>query len=208
MRNVILLLALLLSTCVAAWAEAWRYEDKQGNKIVVEHPGVPSDPALAKEFAGRFFPKVEPLLDPEGIVDYGTTVTTGLKTPRYQSMSAQGLIVYKNRAGEMMGAHPTKVFDSLTWDLKRRQPVPLKAVIHPARMQSLFALIKKYAEFEDAVDPSWGLNYYLRKDGVVFYQPDAPHVAFGLEFLVPYRDLRPLAAPGSPLLDPAVSGRR
>jgi hypothetical protein len=207
MRNPILLLALLLTTCVTAWAEAWRYEDKQGNKIVVEHPGLPADPVLAKAFSATFFPEVEPLLDPEGLVDYEKTVSAGLKTERYQSLWAEGLIVYKNRHGEMMGAHPTKVFETLTWDLKRRQPVPLKALIQPAKLASLYALLKKRAESEDAVDPSWGLNYYLRKDGVVFYQPDAPHVAFGLEFVVPYRELRALAAPGSPLLDPAVSGK-
>lgn len=207
MRNAVLILALVLTTCVLTWAQPWRYEDKQGNKIVVEHPGIPGPPAFARAFEDRFIPKVDELLDPESVLDYETTVKSGLKTARYHSLAAQGLIVYRDHKGDVLGAHPTKVFQVLTWDLKRQEPVSLKALIHPGKTRQLFALLRKYAEFPDAIDPNWGLEFYLRTDGVAFYQPQAPFAAFGLEFLVPYRELKPLAAPGSPLLDAAVTGK-
>ena len=202
----LLSLMVLLCLCCNAVAETYRWSDGRGDKASVVYPGVPKNPALAKAFKARFFPNPERLHDPDYLVEWETTVEVGRLTPRYYSAVSRGLTLYKDSKGQMVGAHPGKIMDTLTWDLRKNQEVTLERLIDPAQYSKLARLIGDHAEVREAFNVQAHYGFYLRKDGVAFYDPDAPHVSFGVESVVPYAELLPLAAPHSPLLDGGVSG--
>lgn len=189
-----------------ALAETFRWSDAQGDRASVVHPGVPKEPALAKAFKARFFPTPDRLRDPDYLIEWETTVEVGRLTPHYYSAVSRGLSLYKDSKGQMVGAHPAKIMDTLTWDLRKKQEVTLEQLIDKAQFSKLARLIGDHAETREAFNLQAHYGFYLRKDGVAFYDPDAPHVAFGVESVVPYAELLPLAAPHSPLLDPSVAG--
>ncbi|MBX3169634.1 MAG: hypothetical protein KF760_19685 [Candidatus Eremiobacteraeota bacterium] len=199
-------LTLLLCLSWAAVAETYRWSDRRGDKASVTHPGVPKNPALAKAFKARFFPNPERLHDPDFLVDWETTVVVGRSTPHYYSAVSRGLTLYKNSKGEVIGAHPGKIMETLTWDLRKNKEVTLEQLIERAQFSKLARLIGDHAEAREAFSAQARYGFYLRKDGVAFYDPDAPHVSFGIESVVPYAELLPLAAPHSLLLDSGVTG--
>ena len=205
MRRLLGLILLLCFSWVAT-AETYRWSDGQGDKAIVNHPGVPKNPALARAFKARFFPKPERLHDPDFLVEWETTVEIGRITPHYYSAVSRGLTLYKDSKGQMIGAHPGKILDTLTWDLRKNQEVTLAQLIDRGQYSKLARLIGDHAEVREAFSPQARYGFYLRKDGVAFFDPDAPHVAFGVESVVPYAELLPLAAPHSLLLDPGVTG--
>ncbi|MFN8611426.1 MAG: hypothetical protein U0931_28025 [Vulcanimicrobiota bacterium] len=206
MRKLTCMLLLVVVPMVAALAETYRWSDGRGDQALVTHPGVPKSPALAKAFKARFFPTPERLHDPDFLVEWETTVELGRLTPRYYSAVSRGLTLYKDSKGQVVGAHPAKIMDTLTWDLRKNQEVTLERLIDKAQYTKLARLIGDHAEAREAFNPQAHYEFYLRKNGVAFFDPDAPHVAFGIESVVPYAELLPLAAPHSPLLDSAVSG--
>lgn len=202
------LLGLLVLLCVswAAGAETYHWSDHQGDKASVTHPGLPKNPALARAFKARFFPALERLQDPDFLVEWETTVEVGRTTPHYYSAVSRGLTLYKDTKGNLIGAHPGKIMDTLTWDLRKNQEVTLEQLIDRTQLSKLARLIGDHAEEREGFNPQAHYGFYLRKDGVAFYDPDAPHVSFGIESVVPYAELLPLAAPHSLLLDSGVSG--
>jgi hypothetical protein len=203
---------LLLGLIVLLWlpwvgaAETYKWSDGQGDRAVVTHPGVPKEPNLARAFKARFFPKPERLRDPDFMVDWDTTVEVGRSTPLFFSAVSRGLTLYKDSKGQVVGAHPGKIMETLTWDVRKKQEVTLEQLIDRAQFSKLARLIGDHAETREAFSPQARYGFYLRKDGVAFYDPDAPHVSFGIESVVPYAELLPLAAPHSPLLEAGVSG--
>ena len=205
MRRLLGLILLLCLTLGAA-AETYRWSDSQGDRASVNNPGVPKNPALARAFKARFFPKPERLQDPDFLVEWETKVEVGRATPHYYSAVSRGLTLYKDSKGQMIGAHPGKILDTLTWDLRKNQEVTLEQLIDRAQFSKLARLVGDHAEAREAFSAQAHYGFYLRKDGVAFYDPDAPHVAFGVESIVPYAELLPLAAPHSALLDSGVSG--
>lgn len=205
MRKLICLLLLLIPVA-AALAETFRWNDGRGDKAVVNHPGVPKDPALAKAFKARFFPPPSRLHDPDFLIEWETTVEVGRVTPRFYSAVSRGLTIYKDSKGQVVGAHPAKIMDTLTWDMRKNQEVTLEHLIDKAQFSKLARLIGDHAESREAFNAQAHYDFYLRKNGVAFYDSDAPHVSFGIESVVPYAELLPLAAPHSPLLDSSVSG--
>lgn len=205
MRKLIGLVLLLLIS-VGATAETYRWSDARGDKASVSHPGVPKDPALAKAFKARFFPTPDRLQDPDYLIEWETTVELGRVTPRYYSAVSRGLSLYKDSKGQVVGAHPAKIMDTITWDSRKKQEVTLEQLIDKAQFSKLARLIGDHAEVREAFNAQAHYGFYLRKDGVAFYDPDAPHAAFGVESVVPYAELLPLAAPHSPLLEATVSG--
>jgi hypothetical protein len=201
--GLILLLGLLVA---AVPAETWRYSDWRGNRATVKHPGIPKDPALARAFKARFFPPKGRLRDPDFLVEWETTVEVGSAGPHYFSAVSRGLTLYKDSKGQMVGAHPGKIMETLTWDLRKKQEVSLEQLVAKDQWSKLARLVGDHAEVREAFAPAAKFGFYLRKDGVAFYDPDAPHVAFGVESVVPFAELVPLAAPHSPLLDASLSG--
>lgn len=199
-------LLLLLCLCGAAAAETYRWSDQRGDKASVGHPGVPRNPALAKAFKARFFPNPERLHDPDFLVEWETTVEVGRSTPHYYSAVSRGLTLYKDSKGQIIGAHPGKIMDTLTWDLRKKKEVTLEQMIDRGQFTKLARLVGDHAEVRDSFSAQARYGFYLRKNGVAFYDPDAPHVAFGIESVVPYAELLPLAAPHSLLLDSGVTG--
>ncbi len=199
-------LMLLLCLCWTAPAETYRWSDQRGDKASVEHPGVPKNPALAKAFKARFFPKPERLHDPDFLVEWETTVEVGRSTSHYYSAVGRGLTLYKDSKGRVTGAHPGKIMETLTWDLRKNKEVTLEQMIDRGQFSKLARLIGDHAEVRDPFSAQAHYGFYLRKNGVAFYDPDAPHAAFGIESVVPYAELLPLAAPHSLLLDIGVTG--
>ena len=206
MRRLLSLGLLVLVPLWAAAAETYRWSDRQGDRATVTYPGVPKSPALAKAFKSRFFPDPERLHDPDYLVEWETTVEVGRSTSRYYSAVSRGLTLYKDSKGQMVGAHPGKILDTLTWDLRKNHEITLEHLIEKAQFTKLARLIGDHAEAREAFSTQAHFGFYLRKDGVAFYDPDAPHVAFGVESVVPYAELLALAAPHSPLLDPSLTG--
>lgn len=202
----LLLSLLLLVLPLTAVAETYRWSDQQGDKAVVAHPGLPKEPSLAKAFKARFFPSPERLRDPDFMVEWETTVEVGRSTPNVYSVVSRGLTLYKDSKGRVVGAHPGKIMDTLTWDIRKKQEVTLEQLIDRAQFSKLARLIGDHAASREAFDAQARYGFYLRKDGVAFYDPDAPHVSFGIESIVPYAELLPLAAPHSLLLDAGISG--
>lgn len=208
MSRPIRLFALLVLLALVAGAETWKYSDGRGNRARVEHSGIPQSKELAKAFQDRFFPPKSRLSDPDFLVEWETRVEVGLQGPRYYSAVSRGLTLYKDLKGQMVGAHPGKIMDTLTWDLKKKQEVTLAQLIAKDQWSKLARLVADHAEVREAFSPQAKFNFYLRKDGVAFFDADAPHVSFGVESVVPYAELLPLAAPHSPLLDPSISKLR
>ncbi|MBN9418170.1 hypothetical protein ABS71_18320 [bacterium SCN 62-11] len=204
--KLLLGLLVLLWLPVAALAETYKWSDRQGNKASVTHPGVPKDPSLAKAFKARFFPQPERLRDPDFMVEWETAVEVGRSTPNVYSAVTRGLTLYKDSKGQVVGAHPGKIMETLTWDLRKKQEVTLEQLIDRAQFSKLARLIGDHAATREAFDAQAHYGFYLRKDGVAFYDPDAPHVSFGIESVVPYAELLPLAAPHSLLLEGGVTG--
>lgn len=202
------LFGLLLLLCLSwtAVGETYRWSDRRGDKASVTHPGVPKNPALARAFKARFFPEPERLSDPDFLVEWETTVEIGRSTPHYFSAVSRGLTLYKDSKGQMIGAHPGKIMETLTWDLRKSKEVTLDQLIDRAQFSKLARLIGDHAETREAFSAQAHYGFYLRKNGVAFYDPDAPHVAFGVESVVPYAELLPLAAAHSLLLDGGVTG--
>jgi len=206
MRRFLGLGLLLLVPLWAAAAETYRWNDRQGDRAIVNHPAVPKAPALAKAFKARFFPDPERLHDPDYLIEWETTVEVGRSTGHYYSAVSRGLTLYKDSKGQMVGAHPGKILDTLTWDLRKNHEVTLEMLIEKAQFAKLARLIGDHAEAPEAFSAQAHYGFYLRKEGVAFYDPDAPHVAFGVESVVPYAELLALAAPHSPLLDSTLTG--
>lgn len=208
MIRLVRLLALIMVSVLVAGAETWRYSDGRGNRARVEHKGIPHPKELARAFQARFFPLQSRLSDPDFLVEWETRVEVGLQGPRYYSAVSRGLTVYKDLKGQVVGAHPGKIMDTLTWDLRKKQEVTLPQLIARDQWSKLARLVADHAEVREAFSPQAKFNFYLRKDGVAFFDADAPHVSFGVESVVPYAELLPLAAPHSPLLDPSISRLR
>ena len=206
MKKLLGMMALVLVLLVTASAETWLYSDGRGNRATVHHPGVPKQPALARAFKARFFPPGSRLTDADFLVEWETTVEVSYIGPHYYSAVSRGLTLYKDSKGAMVGAHPGKIMDTLTWDLRKKHEVTLAQLVAKDQWSKLGRLVGDHAASREAFNPAARLGFYLRKDGVAFYDPEAPHVAFGVESTVPYAELVPLAAPHSPLLDPTISG--
>lgn len=206
MKKLLGMMALVLVLLVTASAETWLYSDGRGNRASVGHPGIPKQPALARAFKSRFFPPSSRLIDPDFLVEWETTVEVSHNGPHYYSAVSRGLTLYKDSKGAMVGAHPGKIMDTLTWDLRKKQEVTLAQLVAKDQWSKLARLVGDHAASREAFDPAARLGFYLRKDGVAFYDPEAPHVAFGVESIVTYAELVPLAAPHSPLLDASISG--
>ena len=137
------LLGLIVLLCLSwgAAAETYRWSDRQGDKASVTHPGVPKNPALARAFKLRFFPDPERLHDPDYLVEWETTVEVGRATPHYYSAVSRGLTLYKDSKGQVIGAHPGKIMDTLTWDLRKNHEVTLELLIDRAQFSKLARLI-------------------------------------------------------------------
>ena len=204
--KLLLGLLVLLWLPLVAIAETYKWSDRQGNKASVTHPGVPKEPSLAKAFKARFFPQPERLRDPDFMVEWETAVEVGRSTPHVYSAVSRGLTLYKDSKGQLVGAHPGKIMETLTWDLRKKQEVTLEQLIDRAQFSKLSRLVGDHAATREAVSAQAHYGFYLRKDGVAFYDPDAPHVSFGIESVVPYAELMPLAAPHSLLLEGGVTG--
>ena len=208
MRKFLGALALVLGVMAAVSAETWKYSDARGNQATVEHPGIPKQPDLARAFKARFFPTVDRLNDPDFLVEWKTTVKIGVNGPHYYSAVSRGLTLYKDTRGQVVGAHPGKIMDTLTWDIRKKQEVTLADLVAKDQWSKLNRLVGDHAKLREAYGTKVKLNFYLTQEGAAFYDPDAPHVIFGLESVVPYAELIPLAAPHSPLLDPTITRLR
>lgn len=208
MKRVLGLVCILALLAALAAAETWRYSDGRGNRASVQHPGIPKQPELAKAFRARFFPAVSRLNDADFLVEWETTVEIGRSSPNYFSAVSRGLTLYKDTKGQVVGAHPGKIMETLTWDMRTKQEVTLSRLVAKDQWSKLARLVGEHAEVREAFNPSARFGFYLRKDGVAFYDPDAPHAAFGVESIVPYAELVPLAAQHSPLLDATINGMR
>jgi hypothetical protein len=106
--------------------------------------------------------------------------------------------------GVMVGAHPTKLFDSLILDIKTGQAYSLRDLfgqdVH-AKLDGLLAERVARELESDEVRPLEGHTYrcYLSKTGVTFYRIFDIFALGALEVTIPYDEAARLAPPDSPL---------
>ena len=202
-----LLLLLLMGT---VWAETWKWSDSRGNWAEVKYSQIPAQTELVEAFKKRFFPMPQSWIDADFRSSWETEVEVGLSTTRFYSAVSRGITMMRDSKGNPLGAHPGKLAQTLTWDLKKNQEVSLRQLVRADALPALLELIRKGSEFPEAFSEQAEWDFFLTPEGVVFFDRNAPHVAFGLESTVPYTQLKPLAGPDSPvlLMLPAVPATR
>jgi hypothetical protein len=191
---------LLLALAGQVWGETWKWSDTRGNWAEVKYAHMPAQPALVHAFKERFFPIPQEWVDAEFRSSWESEVEVTLSNARYQSYVARGLKMMRDDKGEPLGAHPSKLAQTLTWDIRKQRQIGLRQLIRAESLSNLAQVIRKHCEFPEALGSRAEWDYYLTPKAVVFFDQDAPHVSFGLESVVPYGQLKSLAAPGSPIL--------
>lgn len=106
--------------------------------------------------------------------------------------------------GKMIGAHPTKLFDSLVLDVESGQSHSLRDLFGQdvyVKLDDLLAQRVAQLLESDEVRPLEGHTYrcYLSPEGVTFYRLFDMFALAGLEVTIPYHEVVTLAPPGSPL---------
>jgi hypothetical protein len=106
--------------------------------------------------------------------------------------------------GKMMGAHPTKLFNSIVLDTQTGRSYSLRDLFgHDVHSKLDGLLAQRVAELieSEEVRPLTGHTYrcYLSKQGVTFYQIVDNFALGGLEVTLPYPEAVKLAPANSPL---------